>query len=83
MLKDATFRRRVAASFASTTRDQQEAAYRSHTHAPDVGKYTPKFCEIDKMKRQLKIAVPHEDLGLNSTGDTCNIGLGRKSMQAT
>ena len=46
MLKDPNFKRKVQACFKSQTRDDRDISYRSHTNAPDVGKYTPTYKRI-------------------------------------
>lgn len=58
LLKDVEFRKQVQSAFKSTTREQWNQARVSKTQPPEVGKYKPKYNQLDN---NLKAAAIHKE----------------------
>lgn len=55
LLKDIEVRKKVQGAFKSTTREAWQSAHSSKTMPPEVGKYKPKFSQIESDKKVAKI----------------------------
>mgnify|MGYP000055953127 CR=1 FL=1 len=57
-----------SSSFYATSREQWETSHASKTNPPDVGKYKPKFSQVERSAHELTIRPPPFNFGTERIG---------------
>jgi len=61
--KDVVVNHMKSASFSATSREAWQTSHASKTNAPEVGKYKPKFNQVEKIGIQHHIIAPRKNIG--------------------
>ena len=61
--KESKHSRQKSFCFAATSRDAWASSHASKTNAPEVGKYKPKFSQVENKSWSQKIVAPQKNVG--------------------